>query len=168
MQQDDARYDPNPNAHRDVRMVALFELAKGGVSGSVAAALLLFGPQRVHDFIAMIGEWLHFDPQQSAMARVLAAITPETVHLAAMAIGVYACLRFVLFWGLWHARAWASWFGAIAATLYLPFCSYAVVRYPGWPTFAVLALNVFIVWVLVRDVRKRLAAKRLAATASGA
>ena len=40
MQRDDARYDPNPNAHRDVRMVALFELAKGGVSGSVAAALL--------------------------------------------------------------------------------------------------------------------------------
>lgn len=164
MRQDGAAYDPNPNAHRDVRMVALFELAKGGVSGSVAVALLLFGPQRVHDFIATIGEWLHFDPKHSAMARLLAAITPETVHLATMAIGVYACLRFVLFWGLWHARGWASWFGAIAASLYLPFCTYAVVRYPGWPTVAVLALNLFIVWVLVRDVRKRLAAKRLAAS----
>ncbi len=163
--QQDAAYNPNPNAHRDVRIIALFELAKGGVSGSVATALLFFGPQRVHDAIAYIGHWLHFDPQQSAMARLLAAITPDTVHLAAMAIGVYAALRFILFWGLWHVRAWASWFGAIAATLYLPFCSYAILRYPGWPTFAVLSLNIVIVWVLVRDVRKRHAASRIAIAA---
>ncbi len=157
--QQDAAHNPithSPrDAHRDVRLVALFELAKGGVSGSVAIALVFFGPQRVHDAIASIGQWLHFDPQQSAMARLLTAITPDTVHLAAMAIGVYAALRFILFWGLWHVRAWASWFGTVAATIYLPFCSYALWRYPGWPTVAVLALNLLIVFILVRDLYKR-------------
>jgi uncharacterized membrane protein (DUF2068 family) len=77
------------------------------------------------------------------------------VHLAAAAIAVYAMLRFVLFWGLWRVKAWASWFGAVAATAYLPFCSYGLWRYPGWPTLAVLILNIVIVWVLVHDLYRR-------------
>jgi uncharacterized membrane protein (DUF2068 family) len=153
--QPDARYDPRPQAHPGLHLVALFELAKGLVSSSTAIALAAFGPQPIRDLIAKIGALLHFDPQQSAMARLLASITPDTVHLAAIAIGTYATLRFVLFWGLWRVRAWASWFGAIAATIYLPFCSYALWRYPGWPTVAVLALNIIIVSILVRDLYKR-------------
>jgi uncharacterized membrane protein (DUF2068 family) len=64
-------------------------------------------------------------------------------------------LRFVLFWGLWRVKAWASWLGAAAAVVYVPFCSYALWRYPGWPTAAVLVLNLVIVWVLARDLYKR-------------
>ncbi len=153
--QQDEHYDPRPQAHPGLHLVALFELAKGLVSGSTAIALAAFGPQPIRDLIAQIGAWLHFDPQQSAMARLLASITPDIVHTAAFAIGIYATLRFVLFWGLWRVKAWASWFGAIAATIYLPFCSYAVWRYPGWPTVAVLALNLLIVFILVRDLYKR-------------
>ncbi len=120
-----------PQAHPGLHLVALFKLAKGLVSGSTAIALAALGLQPIRDLIANIGALLHFDPQQSAMVRALASITPETVHMAAMAIGVYGALRFALFWALWQVKAWASWFGAIAATIYLPFCSYAVWRSPG-------------------------------------
>ena len=52
-------------------------------------------------------------------------------------------------------KAWASWLGCIAATLYLPLDLYALWRHPGWPAIAVLAINLLVVWVLARDIRRR-------------
>lgn len=159
-------YDPSPRAHPGLHVIALIELSKGLVSVSAAIALALVGPLPIRALIATIGKYLHFDTQHSALARLIESITPETVHLAAAAIGVYAVLRFLLFWGLWRVKAWASWLGACAATLYVPFCLYALWRYPGWPTAAVLVLNLIIVWVLVRDLRRRSLAARQAATSN--
>ncbi len=147
-------------AHAGLHAVALIELAKGVVSASAAVTLALAGPAPIRASIAAIGERLHFDTRHSALARLIEGITPDTVHLAAAAIGMYAFVRFLLFWGLWRARAWASWLGASAAVLYVPFCLYALWRYPGWPTAAVLTLNLVIVWVLVRDLLRRRAARQ--------
>lgn len=163
MQQDAPRYDPRPAAHPGLHVIALIELAKGVVAAASAIALAAVGPTPIRAVIAGIGEYLHFDPHHSALGRLLAHITPDAILLTALAIGVYAALRFALFYGLWRVRAWASWLGSLAASLYLPFCLYAVWRYPGWPTFAVLALNIAIVWVLVRDLLKRRRAARGAA-----
>jgi uncharacterized membrane protein (DUF2068 family) len=162
----DAPYNPSPSAHPGLHIIALIELSKGLVSASAATALALVGPSPIRALIAAIGERLHFDTQHSALARFIEGITPETVHLAAAAIGIYALLRFVLFWGLWRVKAWASWLGACAAMLYVPFCVFALWRYPGWPTAAVLVLNLIIVWVLVRDLRRRSHATRQAATST--
>ncbi|MES2670886.1 MAG: DUF2127 domain-containing protein [Pseudomonadota bacterium] len=153
-------YDPSPRAHPGLHVIALIELAKGLVSASAAITLALVGPSPIRASIAAIGERLHFDTRHSALARFIEGITPETVHLAAAAIGIYALLRFLLFWGLWRVKAWASWLGACAAVLYVPFCSFALWRYPGWPTAAVLTLNLVIVWVLVRDLLRRRAARK--------
>ena len=35
-------------------------------------------------------------------------------------------------WGLWRAKAWASWLGCIAAALYLPFDIYALATHRHW------------------------------------
>ncbi len=155
-------YDPSPRAHPGLHVIALIELAKGLVSASAATTLALVGPSPIRASIAAIGERLHFDTRHSALARFIEGITPETVHLAAAAIGVYCLLRFLLFWGLWRVKAWASWLGACAAVLYVPFCLFALWRYPGWPTAAVLTLNLVIVWVLVRDLLRRRAARNAA------
>ena len=58
-------------------------------------------------------------------------------------------------WGLWRAKVWASWLGAIAAALYLPLDLYALWRHPGWVAIAVLAINLLVVWVLARDLLVR-------------
>ncbi|GAA4792927.1 DUF2127 domain-containing protein [Lysobacter hankyongensis] len=156
-------YDPSPRAHPGLHVIALIELGKGMLASASAIALAAVGPAPIRAVIASVGERLHFDPHHSALGRLLVHITPDTVLLAATAIGVYAALRFVLFYGLWRVRAWASWLGAFAAALYVPFCVYALWRYPGWPTLAVLMLNLAIVGVLVRDLMKRRRAARLAA-----
>jgi len=41
------------------------------------------------------------------------------------------------------------------AALYLPLDLYALWRHPGWVAIAVLAINLIVVWVLVRDLLVR-------------
>jgi len=82
-------------------------------------------------------------------------ISPDAVHLAAAAMIGYGLLHLVEAWGLWKARAWASWLGCLTASIYLPFDIYAIVRHPGWASWMVLAINLVVVYVLARDLRKR-------------
>ena len=77
------------------------------------------------------------------------------MHVAAVAVAAYGLLHLLEAWGLWHARAWASWLGCVAASLYLPLDLYAVWRHPGWASAAVLAINLLIVWALARDILRR-------------
>jgi len=67
----------------------------------------------------------------------------------------YGVLHLVEAWGLWRARAWASWLGCISASLYLPFDGYAIVHHPGWAAWAVLVVNLVVVFVLARDLFRR-------------
>ena len=82
-------------------------------------------------------------------------ITPDTVHVGALALVAYGLLRSLEAWGLWRARAWASWLGCISAALYLPLDVYAIIRHPGWASWLLLAVNLVVVWVLARDIGKR-------------
>jgi len=77
------------------------------------------------------------------------------VHFAAAAVGAYGVIHLIEAWGLWRDKAWASWLGCIAASIYLPFDIYAIIKHPGWVSWAVLAINVLVVWVLARDLFKR-------------
>jgi uncharacterized membrane protein (DUF2068 family) len=64
-------------------------------------------------------------------------------------------LHVVEAWGLWRAKAWASWLGCAAAALYLPFEFHALVVHSGWQAMAIVAITLVVVWVLARDLVKR-------------
>ncbi|MNV15565.1 hypothetical protein D3C71_1062940 [compost metagenome] len=82
-------------------------------------------------------------------------INPDAVHLAAAAMVAYGVLHLFEAWGLWRAKAWASWLGCVTAGIYLPFDIYAIIRHPGWASWSVLVINLIVVGVLARDIRKR-------------
>ena len=68
----------------------------------------------------------------------------------------YGLLHLFEAWGLWRAKAWASWLGCLAAALYLPLDLYALWHASAaGPRLAVLAINLLVVWVLARDIRRR-------------
>jgi uncharacterized membrane protein (DUF2068 family) len=150
-----AHYDPNPRAHPGLRAIAVVEAVKGALALSAASGLELIGPiplkRWAHDLI----QYFQLDPHHGAMAWLANAINPDSVHLAAAAVGVYAVLHLIEAWGLWRDKAWASLLGCLAAAVYLPFDLYALFKHPGWVAVAVLAINVLIVWVLARDLLKR-------------
>ena len=76
---------------------------------------------------------------------------------------VYAAVRGVEAYGLWHGRRWAEWFAALAGGIYIPVELYELVHRPGWLAFAALVLNLAIVLLMLRALRGTRAEARSAA-----
>ena len=153
-------YDTNLRAHPGLHAIAVIELIKSVLALLAASGLEILGPAPIRSFIHRLIELLQFDAHHSALATFARKVNPESVHLAAAVVGAYGILHLFEAWGLWRAKAWASWLGCITAAVYLPFEFYALIRSPGWIALSVVAINLFIVWVLARDVWKRHATAR--------
>jgi len=160
--QQDALYDPSPRAHPGLHVIAIIELVKSALALLTASGLEVLGPVPIRAFIHRLIELFQFDAQHSALSVFVQKVNPESVHWAAAVVAAYGLLHLVESWGLWRAKAWASWLGCIAAAIYLPFEFYALITRPGWIALVVVVINLVIVWVLARDVFKR----RRAATPS--
>lgn len=152
---DQAPYDPDPHHHPGLRSVALVEGSKGLLALLGAGGLELLGPLPLQHGLQALIRRFQFDPAHGPVADLLHAINPHSVHLAALAIAAYGLLHLVEAWGLWHARAWASWLGCITAAVYLPFEVHALFKHAGWLEVLVLSINLVVVWVLARDLRRR-------------
>ena len=150
-----AHYVEDPRAHPGLRLIAVIEGLKGLLALSAASGLEIIGPVPLKRWVDGLIQYFQLDQRHGAMAWLADAINPGSVHLAAAAVATYAVLHLIEAWGLWRDKAWASWLGCIAAAIYLPFDLYALIRHPGWLALAVLAVNLVIVWVLARDLRKR-------------
>jgi uncharacterized membrane protein (DUF2068 family) len=68
--------------------------------------------------------------------------------LAALAF-LYAAVRLIEAYGLWHMRVWAEWFAIIAGSLFLPVEIYELFRRATWMRGAVFLTNLLIVAYLV-------------------
>jgi len=146
--------DDRPDTHKGLRAIALFEAAKGVFALLVAGALAAIGPDALqHELEGALARF-GVDGERTGTA-MLDAITPQTLHIAISVAVIYAGMRLLEGWGLWRHRAWASWLGVIGAAAYLPFEIYALWQHPDWMTWGVFLLNLMIVLVLARDLRRR-------------
>jgi len=147
--------NPDPHAHPGLAAIALLEAGKAVVAFLAAAGLEISGPAPLRTLTNSLILRLGGDPEHGAFSSLLELITPDTVHFAAAILAGYGLLRAIEAWGLWRARAWASWLGCISAALSLPLDIYAIFRHSGWDAWLLLAVNVLVVWVLARDLRRR-------------
>jgi len=151
----DKPYNPDPHAHPGLHLIALFEASKGLLAILAATGLEILGPLPLHEGISNLIRRFNLDPDHGALPSLLKMISPDAVHMAAAGIFAYGLLHIVEAWGLWRAKAWASWLGCLSATIYLPFDIYAIVRHPGWASWSVLAINLLVIAVLARDLVRR-------------
>jgi uncharacterized membrane protein (DUF2068 family) len=142
-----------PGIARGVRLIAVFEALKGTLVVIAGFGLLSL----VHHDLQATAERLvrhsHLNPARH-YPRVFIEAASHTSDsrlrsLAALAF-LYAVVRFIEAYGLWHMKVWAEWFAIIAGSLYLPLEVYEIFRRVTWTKATVLLINVFIVAYLVR------------------
>lgn len=158
--QPDAPNDRGHRAHPGLHVIALIELGKGILALLAAGAIASFGAARIDGVIDRLAALSHVDAIHRALSAVARDIDPASLDLVLAAVVAYGALRLIEGWGLWRARAWASWLGAVSVAIYLPFDLYVSFRHPGWIAFVVLAVNLAVLWLLVRDLLGRRSAGR--------
>ena len=148
-------YNPDPHAHPGLHIIALVEAVKGALALLAASGLELIGPAPLQRWVHELIVRFQLDPHHGVIAWLIGAINPGGIHLAALIAALYGIMHLLEGWGLWRAKAWASWLGCIAAALYLPFDIYAFALHRHWLEAAVVAINLVVVWVLARDLMVR-------------
>ena len=164
MMDSDARphmpYNPDPHAHPGLHVIAIVEMAKGGLALLAASGLEILGPAPLQRWLHGLIHHFQLDPSSGVSGWLAHVINPAGIHIAAAIAALYGVLHLIEGWGLWRARAWASWLGALSAAAYLPFDVTAFLTHGHWLEAVAVAINLVVVWVLARDLFKRRATNR--------
>jgi uncharacterized membrane protein (DUF2068 family) len=148
-----------PHAHHAVglRTVAVFEAAKGILVLLVGFGVLALMHKNLDDVAERLTEILRVNPEgrlSNLFFHVANRATDKTLWILAIGALVYAIVRFVEAFGLWHGREWAQWFALLSGALYLPGELYSLLRHPRPLKWCVVAANAAIVlYMLVLRVR---------------
>lgn len=136
-----------------LKLVALFEAAKGAAVVAAGFGLLALVHRNAQAVAEEIVRHLHLNPAQHVPHIFLDAAAKATDArlwaLASTAL-LYAAVRFAEAYGLWRRKAWAEWFGILIGGIYLPVELYELTVSVTMVKMAVFVVNLFIVVWLAR------------------
>ncbi len=150
-----ASYNPDPHAHPGLHVIAIVEMAKGALALIAASGLEIIGPAPLQRALHALIEHFQLDPASGITAWLASVLNPTGIHIAAAIATIYGLLHLLEGWGLWRAKAWASWLGCVSAAAYLPFDITAFLHHRHWLEAVAVGINLLVVWVLARDLLKR-------------
>ncbi len=144
------------NTQRSVRLIAIFEAAKGSLVLLVGFGLLGLIHRDVGHFAEELVRHFHLNPA-SRFPRIFleaaAKSNDTTLVLLACAAFAYATFRLTEAFGLWHQRRWAEWLGAVSGSVYIPIELYELMHGVSWPKVMLLTVNLACVVYLVAALR---------------
>ena len=135
-----------------VRAVALFEASKGLLVLVAGFGLLSLVHRDAQHAAETVVRHLHLNPARHyprVFIQAAGRVSSSRLWLLAGGAFVYALVRFVEAYGLWHLRPWAEWFAIVSGGLYLPVEAYELVRHPTGVKAALLLGNLAIVAYLL-------------------
>jgi uncharacterized membrane protein (DUF2068 family) len=141
-----------------VRVVAIFEAAKGALILLAGFGLLSLVHRDVHELATQLITHAHLNPASRYPHIFIDAanhVTDSRLMLYAVGAAVYACVRLVEAWGLWFERIWAEWLAAVSGGLYVPVELVKLYEHASWLGLGVLLVNLAVVALMVRTVSLR-------------
>ena len=133
---------------RGLRIVSIFEAIKGGLVLVTGFGILNYIHKDLHLGAERLVRLFHLDPA-SHYPRIFIDLanhlTSHQLWALALAAMLYAIVRLVEAYGLWHERPWAEWIGIITGSAYIPIEIYEVLHEVTWPRVTLLSVNVSIV-----------------------
>jgi uncharacterized membrane protein (DUF2068 family) len=150
------------SGHKALRSVAIFEALKGGLVLVAGFGLLSFLGRDTELLAERIVHHLHLDPLHRyprIFIHAMSELTNTNLWLLAGFAALYATIRFVEAYGLWHVRRWAEWLAALSGGVYLPVEIYEVMHRVSWLKTATLVSNLVVVaymaWLLTEARRRK-------------
>ena len=134
-------------------LIGGFKLAKGLLLLALGVGALRLLHQDVGDVLASWTAQLHVDPENRYVDRALSVLwSLDERKLKAIGAGsfVYAALLLTEGTGLLLRQRWAEYFTVIVTGSFIPLELYELAKHATLTRLAVLAINVLIVWYLVR------------------
>jgi uncharacterized membrane protein (DUF2068 family) len=141
-----------------LRIVAVFEFAKGALVLVAGLGLLAFMHRDVEDVVEELLLHLHLNPASHIPGIFLAVakrVGSMDLWLLAIGAALYAAVRIAEGYGLWNDREWAEWLGAASGLIYVPFELYGLAKGVTLVKLATLGFNVLVVAVLVDALLRR-------------
>jgi uncharacterized membrane protein (DUF2068 family) len=146
------------HTHRALKFIAAFKLVKAlGLIIVAFAAFNLVQSRHVMTLADWVAQLPFHQGHRFAVAMVdkLLGVGPRKF----LAIGIVSCVYASVFvvegWGLWREKRWAEYLTVIVTASLIPFELWEIFRHFTWLKIAALALNIAIVWYLVRVLREK-------------
>src|SRR3954468_4354156 len=140
-----------------LRAVAVFEAAKGMLVLLAGFGVLSLMDRDLEAFGEELVAHLHLNPAQGYLKIFLDAAAnfsnTRLWWLAGFAL-LYAAIRWIEAFGLWLKKRWAEWFAVVSGAIYVPAELYELARGANALKFLLLGLNVCIVALMIRALRR--------------
>jgi uncharacterized membrane protein (DUF2068 family) len=134
-----------------LRVVSIFEAAKGLLVLLTGCGLLAYIHKDIHFAAERLVRHFHLNPASHYPLIFLDLadhVTDGQLWLMALSALLYAVVRFVEAYGLWHERQWAEWFGLLMGSIYIPLELFEIAHGVTWPKSVLLIVNVGVVGYL--------------------
>ncbi|WP_428036025.1 DUF2127 domain-containing protein [Amphritea sp.] len=134
-----------------LKVIALLEATKGVLSLLVGFGIHALAGDNIQQMLESLLSHLHLNPASHLPAILLhetTLLTPSNLTLIALGALIYAVVRLIEAYGLWHGLVWTEWFALLSGGIYLPFEIYELVVSRNLLSIAVLAVNLAIVWYM--------------------
>ena len=145
-----------------LRTVAIFEFAKGMLVLLAGLGLLSLIHRDAQQIAEEIVSHMHLNPAHrypSIFIKFASNLTDARLWFMSAGALLYATVRFVETFGLWHERSWAEWFAVISSGLYLPLELYHLYDKPGIISLAMPLVNIgiiiYLAWLLAKNARHK-------------
>ncbi|MGE3531809.1 MAG: DUF2127 domain-containing protein [Steroidobacteraceae bacterium] len=139
-----------------LRSVAVFEAAKGTLVLLVGGGLFSLLHQNIQALAERVVAHFHLDPAgryPRIFVDLAAQLNDARLWMLAGFALLYAVVRFIEAYGLWHARRWAEWFAALSGGIYIPFEVHELFERVNWLRVLTLLANVLIVLFMIYGLR---------------
>ena len=151
---------PLSESSESIKAVAIYEVVKGigALLGAVGLWLWHTDMERwlstaTHSWRQYFG---HLLAPQVDSAVEIAQQASKNWTLFLLLIFAYASLRFIEAYGLWQDKTWAYWFSVVGYSLFIPVEVYYLIVSPfDWFKLGILMLNIIIVIVVYRSMKKK-------------
>ena len=143
-----------------LRLIAAERALRGLVMLAAGVYLVSHTGTNFGSIANRLARGVELDPQRPFIRHLIARLGKLHHHqVRVFGIGAlgYGALELVEGVGLWLRQRWAEWLTVFATSLLIPLELYELVRKPSLLKAGGLAVNVLIVWYLLRVVRRKTA-----------